>query len=574
MSPATSSGMDIGRKARVEAWLARHPLTAAFVFHAIGFLLVYRIWTPAFMTTDDPEMMLQACGVSVADHSSAYLLFTNVVLGKALKIAYSWAPHVPWYGFYLAGVMFLAYVCILYVVLRNRPRLISLYVYAALFVLAGIHPLLRLQFTIAACMASLAGLMLFLVKGPQTSPGVMTGRAACAAAMVALGSAIRWDAFLMSVALFLPVAVVDTWGQSRAIVIRRAVGFVGAMAICGALYLIDDYERRSIKGWEDYRALDRLIVRLLDDRVLDAHDTGSISNRIARLRWSMNDYSMLSSWVWMDGDRYSAERLASLLAGQSPMKQVRARDVVLWAQGVFWQYAPRNCVLLVFLLAALSAGARSRWALGTVSATVLVLLIYLFLARRPPPLWVYLPLLTSWTMLSIAVTDVQGPSTAHRCRALICLLVTLALLLQAYGTLTMHTKRSREIEAGRQWLETTLTQLNPNRDTLYVIQGAAFPWRWITPFSDLSHLRNFCTFNLWTDQRGPTASETLDRFRIVDLYRALATRKDVLLIPRSTVFVTTFQTYLQEHYGIRTEAAETFRSEYFSVYRFSEKAAP
>src|SRR5262249_15018753 len=83
---------------------------------ALGVVLAL---TPRYETNDDAAMNLVAAGRGFVERPDEHLVYSNVLIGLALKALYQLAPSVPWYG----GLWFLiscaSLVAICYACLRN-----------------------------------------------------------------------------------------------------------------------------------------------------------------------------------------------------------------------------------------------------------------------------------------------------------------------------------------------------------------------------------------------------------------------------------------------------------------------
>src|ERR1700722_17856110 len=74
--------------------------------------------TPRYETNDDAGMNLVAAGRGFVDRPDEHLLYSNVLIGLALKTLYQVAPSVPWYG----GLWFLTAFAALFAVFFSCLR--------------------------------------------------------------------------------------------------------------------------------------------------------------------------------------------------------------------------------------------------------------------------------------------------------------------------------------------------------------------------------------------------------------------------------------------------------------------
>ena len=93
------------------------PLRFALVTTLALVTLAVVILRPSYETCDDVFMTMIASGKGLAAAPDEHLVFTNVLVGHALKRLYAASPGIPWYGGYLLLVHWLAQAALLYVAL-------------------------------------------------------------------------------------------------------------------------------------------------------------------------------------------------------------------------------------------------------------------------------------------------------------------------------------------------------------------------------------------------------------------------------------------------------------------------
>src|SRR5262249_20018289 len=142
------------------AFVQRSPFYVALVAVAALLLIALAFFTPRYETNDDAGMNLIAGGRLFVDWPDEHLPFSNVLVGLALKGLYGWAPGVPWYGSYLLAVSALGLLGCCYALLRDNPTGLRLLPAGAFLLAFGLPCLVALQFTRAAFLAALGGLML------------------------------------------------------------------------------------------------------------------------------------------------------------------------------------------------------------------------------------------------------------------------------------------------------------------------------------------------------------------------------------------------------------------------------
>ena len=101
----------------------RYPFCFSGITAAVMMVICLTIYTPRFQGNDDVQMAMIAAGQGICLAPDEHLIFSNIVLGKALSQLYSACPVVPWYGLHLYLLQFLANATFIYcAVLLSTPR--------------------------------------------------------------------------------------------------------------------------------------------------------------------------------------------------------------------------------------------------------------------------------------------------------------------------------------------------------------------------------------------------------------------------------------------------------------------
>ncbi len=159
----------VGKKCGIKA------LFWAVVVNFILFVIFLANATPIYETNDDLMMQSIASGFYTG-HPDAHLIFTNTLIGWALKFLYgSWAG-CNWYFIYLLAAHYAALTAIAFLVISRRGGWLFTLMYIGFFLVVEMRILLHLQFTTTAFLAGMAGLLL-LVDGLFPGHPVNWGKA-------------------------------------------------------------------------------------------------------------------------------------------------------------------------------------------------------------------------------------------------------------------------------------------------------------------------------------------------------------------------------------------------------------
>lgn len=537
---------------------------AAAVVGAL-FLAALACFTPAFQTNDDPTMALVASGTSLSPQPDEHIVFTSVLIGRALKQLYRTAPAVPWYGAYLLAVQLLAHVALLWLVLVAGAGGRAVLGFLVYFGTVGLHFLVDLQFTTTAFLAGQAGALLVLAPPAEPEGAARPWRtwvAAAGIALLTLSSLVRFDSFRLALALAAPAVLLllgRPRGEGR---LGRAVAAVLlAVAVPAALRLFDREWYRRDARWADYLERSALLPELTDYG--RAPYDGSTRPLYASLGWSENDAVLLRNWFVVDETVFGTDRIRALLAAAPRL----APDALAGAARRFGRLArepalwPLALSLPLFGALAAASGRARAW---TATALGCLLALAALAALRQAPLHVALPVLAFPAALSVVLGAPRRSSP--RARA-IRILVGGAALAGVALSVEQRWHESRRARTHNEQLRQSIRELAPRPDQLMVAWGLGFPYEWILPLQDWRYLDGLRLYPLGWLQRSPVSEGTLRAFAVGDLYRALYERSDVFLMgnhPRGTHLL---QVFGEEHRGIRVRFEVVRRTSSFVLLR-------
>jgi hypothetical protein len=533
------------------------PFRAALYGCLILFVLTLLCYDLDFATNDDAGMNLLAAGQVYANAPDEHLLFTNVLIGLALKGLYTAAPNVPWYGWYLVGSLFLAAVGLSYAFLRVNPTGKQWLLAGLFLVVVVMGSLTELQFTKVAFLASLAGLFLLCVNllGVAPRPWVVDG---AAVGLMVLGSLIRFDSFGLAGVLALPVLLFTALcHRDRRRWLREGLVLSGTGVLCLALNGFNGYYYSRSEGWRDFYAYNAVRAQFTDSFSVtyNPHTRPAFE----ATGWHPVDLAMMVSWFYTDERRYSLEKLRTLAAAASPEdRALLGRDL----SGLFGlvrkdREAQFVLCLGVCLAAAMTAG---RWSLAVVAAefvlaaaAAVVLHSYFHL---PPHVLLVLCVAPAATavLLNRGGGSFKGTGLAGWARAaLLVVAVVLAVFAVGWrfqGGLDLMRKKNDKARL--------LSLLGPREDQLYVAWGNALDMQdFVHPLGNLEGLRRFKCLHLGVPQTTPIAKARMREFGIDDLYLAICRKPNVFLVSDQDLN-NLFTFYVYVHYGLRPEFGVVF----------------
>lgn len=166
-----------------------------FVFLMVFFPLVYEI-------SDDFAMNSLASG-ALTGEPSEYLYFTNVLIGKILKLFYSIVPQINWYTFYMLSSLLISYSVVQFVFYRLKTHY-SVRAMRHLFILITYFSfLITSGFTRVAAITAAAGFIIIFLSADKKVRQHLAGFL-----LLVLAALMRHHVFLMYVLLAAPFLVV------------------------------------------------------------------------------------------------------------------------------------------------------------------------------------------------------------------------------------------------------------------------------------------------------------------------------------------------------------------------------
>jgi hypothetical protein len=351
-----------------EAWLIgrarfllrERPFTASVAIVLAPAILALSFFTVRYETNDDAMMNFITSGIVFTNRPDEHMLFSNVVLGLALKSLYQTAPEVPWYGLHQVAALFLAAVAGVYALIRVnasfRQALASL-----LFVTVGVVPcLIEMQFTKTACIVSFSGFLLLLVPmfGVTPRPWLID---LCGCILVLWGSLIRFESCFLALVMVVPLAVVAAIHSPQRAPWRAVP--IGLVLVAAAAFVqVNRSYYASEPAWTHFYEYNAVRAEFTDYKRFPY--TAETAPFYLKAGWSVHDYAMLYNWFFADPDRYSLDQLKHLAATIPPAVPQSLGEVTI---NVF-RNLPSHATLLVLIIGVICGAALTtsdRWSFIT-----------------------------------------------------------------------------------------------------------------------------------------------------------------------------------------------------------------
>jgi hypothetical protein len=534
-------------------------------------------FTPCYQQNDDVVMAMIASGKGIALEPDSHLVFVNALLGGALRQAYRWAPTLPWYGLLLVAFQAVANVALLHALLvragsSQRPRVWGSVVlaYCLYFVTVAGAFVGRLQFTTAACLAAQVGLVLWMTSlrpAGEADPADRGGtRATVAAALILLGSLLRFQALILSLAVCLPLALVSLSHAGRRPALRALGVLAAVLFVAVGLRTVDQRWYGRDPAWAAFRELNVWRARIIDYGA-GADDPGAAA-RQQSLGWTANDALLLRRWFYPDPNVFPPEKMRRLVEAAPLARRDAARAWNRILEALHLPALVPMALVVPLLLVSIGSWRARLLVLGLCLAPGVAAAVLLALFLHAPEHVVLSAL--AFAPMALLAAGKGGEGGRRRWW-------WAALALAAVGGLVAIAQRrcvsEEAVEANRE-LRLSLAQLAPRPEQLYVEWAGAFPYESVLPFEDGSYLANLRLYSLGWLQRSPIADGMLRAFRIEDLFRSLYDRPGTFLLMDDQSWSNLLERYGRERYGVSLWFPVRVRTPAFAVFQAERAGAP
>lgn len=583
-----------------ERWSRQSPLVFALLAALFLQMFVLVAFQPSYETNDDVFMTMIASGRGFCPAPDEHLLFTNVLVGQALKHLYTAWPGMPWYGLYLLTIHYLVQVAVLYCALtadgwrasrddngsagaaehsaapdtesRFTGRRLALYL--IYFAIVELPMLNALQFTTTAFLAAQAGLFLLWMatRRRHVQPHVsVMAQISAAIAFLAIAGLVRVESLLMALIVAAPLGLSLARQRWRPALLPS----IGAATLATVFILLATAcDRRSYEQdprWSEFFGYNELRVKFNDYQWTSFKpETAGVFSAV---NWTKNDHEMIARWFFDDPEVYSQANLRAIVTAY-PWKSARL------TLGYGWQafrkvFGDRSvCAVLLVLPFFLVRGDRdreARWTVVGCAAMAFALVVFLTWNNKLLPPRIYFPLLSFPLGVALlfpsrnarmilgkasasAVPNFVGLTGSLRglfawnapsrgARAVVVMLIV-GLAVGSYR----QVRRSVRVHRERHALQAFLDEQRPFGRNLVVCWGPALPFEFLSPLDTLSSWSGLPLVNLVWTQRTPWQEATKARFGIANLPEAIYQRDDVVLVA-NRADIALYETFASEHFG-------------------------
>lgn len=424
------------------------------------FAAVLVLFGVQYEVNDDAQISCIAAGVFGSD--TVHLCYVNILVGWLLKPLYLTAPGVNWYVVLCVGGLLGCAALLCRFAVQRFGTAGGLCLWLAGMVLAGVDALQAFQYTKIAAVFAATGAMLLarhLGDGPAARGPVAGG-----CALLLAGACLRWQSFLVVMAMAAPLLLLRLCPLRGAALRRGMLRVALPVLLCLAAWAVNEAAYRLDPAWDFWRRYNAARTEISDYRLqyLPGEDAAAYG-------LTPEEYALLENWDYGDLSLYPLERLEAL-AQALPHRTIPngLREMLLGLPGWVFGTLPGwmlCAALLGWVLTAPKTPASAR-ALAATLAVFLAGCYLLFYNGRLPWRVVYLML----TPCALLVAAQWGPLRGGATKVLAAALaVCVAVSFSDYQNRLGATLQYREDHAADSPKEQRLAALLKDQEHFYLV---------------------------------------------------------------------------------------------------------
>ena len=295
-----------------------NPAYAALEINLVFLFFILLFCKVVFETNDDSGMASIAYGAAT-DRYSMHLIFINCFIGAVLKILLSIMPFIPWYTVVMYLVLFISYSTISYCMMKKNFKW-GAFLHFVIIIFFGYYTYTSLQFTEAAAVSTIAGIMLMFQTVYDVE--VKKGKFFLAMLLLLFGAAYRFEmfcaVFIVMSGYGLYQAAVYYHLDKKKLAIRSLAFFCFSILLCFGIEFIDRYEYARNSLYKEYTVFNTYRAELMDHGFPDYEEHQEVYEELGI---SEEDLQLYASWDFADPDVFKTEALAALVEVKNEEKE-------------------------------------------------------------------------------------------------------------------------------------------------------------------------------------------------------------------------------------------------------------
>jgi hypothetical protein len=549
---------------KISSMLSRYPFLSSFLLVMSLICAALLLLTPFFLVNDDVWALFLAKGVGFALHPDPHHFSSNILIGFALNGLYTFAPKVCWYSIYLILGLFLAFWAFLSTLCLRTHQFFKTFLFILSFLFVDLYYFTQLNFTMTSCLVFQGGIFL-LVQLFEEKNRIFRWKILClGASCILLSFLMRDQSFAFSFLSAFPFMV---YSFKRKKLTPNVLIFIFSLVllIVGA-FLFDRNQYRQDEHWSKY--LDYVRTYTKYHEFYSIEFTQKNKTIFDKIGWTLNDYNLFMDWYVLDDDKYDKNRITALGGYFDRGKS----DALKSFLNIFRSFLAQNFLFCFFCFCLFCPLKHFRFVFLNLIWVLAILISLAYFAKIQgrvvfPPLSFLVGLSIYFAIPTAATGSEEKERLPFWAQKLSPIFLIILLILILPTLLRFYTVNNQAIKDYKN-VKQSIMSMNPDRNKLFVLWDAIFPYESIIAFDDYEIYRNWHIFALAPYQRSPIAQEMLDYHGVKNLFRDMVDNPNIFLIC-SGEEKEMYHQYMKEKYSLETRAEIAFKNPCFFVYRIT-----
>lgn len=539
-------------------------LFCSLLLNAALLFLFFLLFVPGFEENDDVCMMYMVNGKH-AGKPISFLIFSHILIGKALGILYNLYAAFDWYSFYLYTSHFLAMTALCFTLLRRWRLPLGAVLFLFFWIFFELRFLILLQFTTTAGILTLSSAMLFLFP-PEENLKKHDWEKAVAVDLLILATLIRVDSVLLIGLLALPLLLLALIQRTEK---RQLLTYCAvALGIFLLFQTINLVAYKTNPEWEKGRRKMILRSEIMDSPIAGSLQTAANGNKLTEV-----DIQHFENWFFEDKDIWTQSNLENITRnahklGLHQRSCAKTWDCFRWGfldEGRF--ILQITLILLIGSLILFIRGLQNYLTLAAIIIIMLALSAWLSCTAKFPAR-LALPMLFFLAVTTVFLIPATAAHTKWQRYGLV-VLVLLALCPARQYLKSIRTIHFRNAERCKNLLalDNMMASIHsPGSPSPLFFAGAMdYPLVWVTPFADPSRpTPPEVIYSGWQTTL-PLFDQSLQHHGIKNLYESLLTANGPNLVLHPD-HLDNFIAFISEHHDTNITPIQIgfFKNPYYS----------
>ncbi|MBI4653695.1 MAG: hypothetical protein HY752_01645 [Nitrospirae bacterium] len=546
--------------------LKKNNLLIAFSLIFILFFLSILIFESTWGINDDVIMAMSIYGKGFSNNPSEYIVYSNIIIGSALKKIYQTLPSHPWYGIYTFFILFTSFVVLLYSLLSYKYSITRIVYFLVYFVLFGLFFIRGPEFTTNASMIGISGAFLLLASLYDEKKNLSYKTIIVCILLLSLSSLIRMDSFFLVMILSLPLIILGIAKKefNKQIIKKIIILNISLSVVVFACHIYDKAHYSKDNRWAYMFEKANLRGELIDYMKMPEYSsrTRHIFNKVG---WGVNDLLLMGKWFSADDKVFDKDKMEIVLL---EVKNIPTKGPLINFRYMLKdKYFYGAVLLIIFFILQINREKDKKTAIGVAISILVSLFIIIYLGHFVKlPNRVYMSIFSFLSFLTLFFVDNDiGEKSTKQLKSKFKFIF---IFLFIGYFIFLHYKVSSFQKKGNFLLKYYIAQLHPTKEHVFLVWAKSLPFELISVFDNLDDFSEFRMLPINHRFNDPVSSETLKDFNVKTFGELI--EKDNLYHIGNLTYMALYSQYLKEHYNLDAAFKVYIENPIFMVYKTSK----